>query len=516
MNHWIIAPVVLPSLVAPLLVLVMRFDVRLQRVFSFASAVALLIIATALLHAASTAPPEVYRLGNWPAPFGIVLVLDRLSALMVFLVALLSLPVLLYAAHGWDRRGRHFHALFQFQLMGLTGAFLTGDLFNLFVFFEVLLIASYGLMLHGAGAPRLKAGFQYIVVNLAGSILFLFAVGLIYSVTGTLNMADLALKVPAVTAGDQAILKAGALLLLVVFAIKAAVIPLHFWLPPTYGTASAPVAALFAIMTKVGAYSMIRVYTLIFGDAAGDLAAVAAPWLLPAALLTMVLGSLGVLAAGGLRAMACFALIASMGVLLTGIGLFGEAATAASLYYLAHTTLASAALFLLADLLAERRGAAGDTLRLAPDMRQGTLLAGLFLLIAVAMVGLPPLSGFIGKLLILQQARGDMTVWVWGAILTTSLIQLVGFARVGSLLFWKSATAREGAQTNPDSGERVAGAILPLSAVILLVAMLALLTIFAGPASGIFEATARQLFAPTAYIETVLGGAQTQGGLSPQ
>ncbi|WP_262422825.1 proton-conducting transporter transmembrane domain-containing protein [Brevundimonas denitrificans] len=176
--------------------------------------------------------------------------------------------MLIYAiATGLDRKGWHFHPLFQFQLLGLNGAFLTGDLFNLFVFFEVMLLASYGLMLHGQGAARLKAGVQYVIINLAGSTLFLVAVGMLYGVTGTLNMADMALRVAAAPEGDQALIKAASLLLITVFALKAALVPLHFWLPRTYASTSGAVAALFAIMTKVGAYSIIRVTTLIFGDA---------------------------------------------------------------------------------------------------------------------------------------------------------------------------------------------------------------------------------------------------------
>ncbi|MEX0760599.1 MAG: proton-conducting transporter membrane subunit, partial [Tistlia sp.] len=260
MNHWIVVPVILPAMLAPLLVLAVRHSLTLQRVFSAVGTAALVAVSLGLALRAAGGGPEIYELGNWPAPFGIVLVLDRLSALMLLLTGLLAAAVLTYAiSSGWDARGRHFHPLFQFQLMGVNGAFLTGDLFNLFVFFEVLLIASYGLMLHGGGAERLKAGVQYIVVNLAGSTLFLFAVGTIYAVTGTLNMADLAVKVQQVAPGDEALLRVGALLLLVVFAVKAALVPLHFWLPGTYANAPAPVAALFAIMTKVGAYSIIRV-----------------------------------------------------------------------------------------------------------------------------------------------------------------------------------------------------------------------------------------------------------------
>ena len=253
MNHWLILPILLPAVLGALLVVAARHDALLSRVFSVASCVLLLIVGLVLLGMASDGSIRVYALGDWVAPFGIVLVLDRLSALMLVLTALLGLGVLLYAVGGWDERGKHFHPLFQFQLMGLNGAFLTGDFFNLFVFFEILLIASYGLMVHGGGGLRVKAGVQYVVTNLVGSSLFLIAVGLIYSVTGTLNMADLALKVPQVPPADQALLQTGAVLLLLVFGVKAALVPLHFWLPGTYANAPGPVAALFAIMTKVGA-----------------------------------------------------------------------------------------------------------------------------------------------------------------------------------------------------------------------------------------------------------------------
>ena len=209
MNHWIIVPVILPALVAPFIVAAARYDILLQRVLGIAASVALLAVTAGLYWLASDGVVRPYALGNWPAPFGIILVLDRLSALMLLLTAVLAVVVVIYSAQGWDRRGRHFHALFQFQLMGVNGAFLTGDVFNLFVFFEVLLIASYGLMLHGAGAKRITEGLKYVAINLAGSTLFLFAVGLIYALTGTLNMADLALKVSMVPELDLALLRLG-------------------------------------------------------------------------------------------------------------------------------------------------------------------------------------------------------------------------------------------------------------------------------------------------------------------
>ncbi len=498
MNHWIIAPVILPALIAPLIVLAMRHDLGLQRIFSLAATLALAAVAVALMLSAASNPPQVYQLGNWPAPFGIVLVLDRLSALMVLMTALLALAALFYAVtSGWDARGRHFHALFQFQLMGVCGAFLTGDVFNLFVFFEVLLIASYGLMLHGGGAARLKAGMQYVVINLAGSTLFLFAVGAIYAVTGTLNMADLAVKAPLVAPADAALLRVGGLLLLLVFAVKAALVPLHFWLPGAYGQAPAPVAALFAIMTKVGAYSILRVYTLIFGAGAGDAAWLAQDWLLPAALLTLALGTAGVLGARSLTPLVCFSVIASMGTVLIGVGLFTQTATVAALYYMIHSTFAAAALFLIAELVCARRGAAAGRLTTAAPPAQGDLMAGLFFLGAIAMAGMPPLSGFLGKLMVLAGAQGRPdTALVWAVILVTSLLTIIGFARAGSVLFWKSAGEAAAPQAWP------AGPVVAASAML---AALAALTVFAGPVERYLDATAAQLYAPSAYIEAVLG-----------
>ncbi|MEM9639452.1 MAG: proton-conducting transporter membrane subunit, partial [Pseudomonadota bacterium] len=265
MTHWIIAPVILPALLAPFIVLAARYHIGIQRVFSIAGVLALIAIALGLAWQASDGTITLYQLGDWAAPFGIVLVADRLSTLMVLLTAVLALFVLLYAIGSeWDNRGRHFHALFQFQLMGIMGAFLTGDLFNLFVFFEVLLIASYGLMIHSGGNARLRAGVQYVLFNLLGSTLFLFALGAIYAEAGTLNMADLAQRVRLIDGTETVGVRLAAVLLLLVFAIKAAVLPLHFWLPSSYAEAPAPVAALFAIMTKVGAYAIIRVYTMVF------------------------------------------------------------------------------------------------------------------------------------------------------------------------------------------------------------------------------------------------------------
>ena len=504
MNHTLILPILIPAVVGALLVIAARHDRVLARVFSLASMVLMLGVAVTLLVMASDGQVRSYALGAWPAPFGIVIVLDRLSALMLVLTGLLGLGVLLYAITGWDMRGKHFHPLYQFQLMGINGAFLTGDFFNLFVFFEILLIASYGLMVHGGGGLRVKAGVQYVVTNLVGSSVFLIAAGLMYSVTGTLNMADLAVKVPQVPAADQALLQTGAVLLLLVFAVKAALVPLHFWLPGTYANAPGPVAALFAILTKVGAYSIIRLYVLAFGADAGDAAWLAAPWLLPAGLVTLVLGMTGVLAARSLGQIASFAVVGSMGMLLATVGVFTEQATSAALYYLIHSTFAAAALFLIADLVAERRGVQRDRLAVGPRFAQIGLISALFFVAAIGITGMPPLSGFIGKLLVLDGVRSSTHAgWFWALILSTSLIAIVGFSRGGSMLVWKTRP-----MPAAQSGTRGAPAALPFVAVGGLLACLLLLTVFAGAIHGWLDLVAAQLYAPAGYIEAVLGAAQ--------
>ncbi len=507
MTHWLILPVVLPALLAPFIVLAARYHIGIQRSFSVAGALALIAIALGLTSQVFDGSIILYQLGDWAAPFGIVLVGDRLSVFMVLLTALLALLVLLYAiGSGWDNRGAHFHALFQFQIMGIMGAFLTGDLFNLFVFFEVLLIASYGLMIHAGGDARLRAGVQYVLFNLIGSTLFLFALGSIYAETGTLNMADLANRVALIGADDTVGIRVAAVLLILVFAIKAAVVPLHFWLPSSYAEAPAPVAALFAIMTKIGAYAIIRVYTLIFPPDLAVTAGLHDVWLLPAALLSVAVGMVGVLAAKRLDRLVAFSVIGSMGMVMVAISLFTPAGIAAALYYIVHSTLAAAALFLIVDLV--RSGRANLALTPQPPIAGNALTAALFFIGAIAVVGLPPLSGFLGKLLVLDASYGtDQVVWIWAVVLGSSLISLVGFSRAGSILFWKA----QGIAPTETIGGLARPAALSYVAVGGLVALLMAHTVFAGQVHRYTTKMAEQLFAPEPYIATVL---DTPGKLS--
>ena len=496
MNQLVIAPLLIPLIAGMILILMRGMATPRHRALSIAASVALVGAAVALLLLVSDGQVEVYRLGNWQAPFGIVLVADRLAAVMVLITSILAISVVLYAACGSDQSARYFHVLFQMQLFGLNGAFLTGDLFNLFVFFEVLLIASYGLLLFGAGRQRTRAGLHYVVLNLIGSTLFLFAVGTLYGVLGTLNMADLAMRLRELAPADLGVVRAAGLLLFVVFALKAALAPLHLWLPGAYGHTSAPVAAMFAIMTKVGAYAILRVYSLMFGPDSGPAAGLLDAWLLPLALLTVVAGTVGMLASRRLSQQAAYLVVVSAGTLLTAFGLGGANAVAAGLYYLAHSTFAAATLFLLADIIGKARGSLQDHLVTGPGLPRGQLLAGLFLLAAVAISGLPPLSGFLGKWLILQSSFGTpWMVWVVGVLLVTSLLGVMGLARSGSQLFFDT-------EPRADAGATIE--LIDITAPLLLMLAGIGLVIYAGPLYEFSQAAATQLVQPSGYLEAVL------------
>ncbi len=496
-DHWLVVPIVLPLLAAMLLLLIERARPGWQAPTSLAVATVLLFVALRMLAIADAGQIDVYLLGNWQAPFGIVLVVDRLTAMMLVLTAVVALASL---AAGWRfaGRGEHFHAFFQLQLAGLNGAFLTGDVFNLFVFFEVLLIASYALMLHGAGGRALRAGMHFVVVNLVGATLFLIAASLLYGVAGTLNFADLSGKLAALPEWNAGLARAAALLLLAVFGVKAALLPLGFWLPETYSSAPGPVAALFAIMTKVGIYAIIRVSCTVFGGSddahAGLLAGLGPPALFALGLLTIVFGACGVLATKRLIALVAFLALISSGTLIAASTL-GTAALGAALYYLVHTTLAVAALFLTVHAIAEQRGTRKDHFGSGPPLAQPALLGIVFFIGAIGAAGLPPLPGFIGKVLMLQGAgQAPLAPWFWAAVLGSGLLATFALARAGGSMFWKTHGAAVGAPMN--SGIRAGLAVLGATAIIW--------TVGAGGATRFTLATAQQLGEPKGYIDAVL------------
>ncbi|NWB96566.1 monovalent cation/H+ antiporter subunit D [Pseudomonas gingeri] len=536
MSHLIIAPILLPLLTAALMLMLGEKHRPLKARLNLVSCLIGLGISVALLigtQAGETGSIGVYLPSNWQVPFGIVLVVDRLSALMLVLTGIIGVSALLFAMARWDRAGASFHALFQIQLMGLYGAFLTADLFNLFVFFEVLLAASYGLVLHGSGRSRVSAGLHYIAINLLASSLFLIGAALIYGVTGTLNMADLALKIPLVPEADRGLLHAGAAILAVAFLAKAGMWPLNFWLVPAYSSASAPVAAMFAIMTKVGIYTLLRLWTLLFSGDAGASAHFGGDWLIYGGMATMACAAVAILAAQRLERMASLSILVSAGILLSAIGFAQPNLMAGALFYLVSSTLALSALFLLAELIERSRSA--NELPLDEDIdplprpleslhpRPGTNLddeqkavvgqvipwtmafLGLsFIACALLIIGMPPLSGFIGKLALLSallNPRGlgvdapiSPAAWALLALLVLSgLASLLAFSRMGISRFWTP-------QEHPSPALR-RFECLPIMA---LLGLCILLTVKAEPLLRYTQAAAEALDSPGHYISAVL------------
>ncbi|QOW19810.1 monovalent cation/H+ antiporter subunit D [Lysobacter ciconiae] len=509
MNHLAVLPILLPLLgaAASLFVEHRRIGTTVQRSVAWVAMLATLAASLALVMRAADGEILIYLLGDWPARLGIVLMVDRLSALMVLVTALLAVACLLHACSGWDRRAPHFHALFQFQLVGLNGAFLTGDVFNLFVFFEVLLIASYGLMLSGGRGVRMAAGMHYVAFNVAASTLFLIGLGLLYGLLGTLNMAELAVRIAALPAHDQSLAKAAVGILLAVFCGKAAVLPLYLWLPETYTRAPAAVAALFVVMTKVGIYAVLRVGSLLLGEPAGELAGYGWDWLLPAAVATLAMAALGVLAASRLRMLAAYLVLVSAATLLIAFGLRQPDTIGAGLYYLAHSTFVAAALFMIADFVRRARGDAGDFTELLAPLPARGLVAGLFLIAAMSVAGIPPLSGFIGKLALLQAVPDADVGWVWTVILVSSLMVIVGLTRAGSRVFWRTP-AKElaaGHVTDPASAtvhgpSRHASRPLETAAIILLLGYGIAMSLYAAPMIAYAQDAGAQLMVPGDYV----------------
>ena len=477
-----------------------------RRGISYTSGLLGLFTAVNYLIFASSGQISVYNLSEWAAPFGIVLVLDQLSALMLVLTYGLAVPVMWFASKEWDERGRYFHAMCHFLLMGLTGAFLTGDLFNLFVFFEILLMASYVLLLHGQGKARFQLGIHYVTINLLASALFLIGLGMIYGSVGSLNMADVARLMPLLEGDQHRIAVAGGLLLFTVFGIKAAMLPVGFWLPKTYAVATTPVAALFTIMTKVGIYAILRVNGTVFDDAISR--EILQYILLPIGLITSVYGVIGAMGAERLRRFIGFMILSSVGTILIAISLFNTLAWAAALYYLVHSTIIAAAFYILSGWITSQRVEFKDHFKIAPQMKQHKVVALTYFTIALMMAGLPPFSGFLGKVFILQAtAHSPYQLLIIVTVLVVSLLSIIAFTRVGFVIFWRATKPED----NPNEAAYAAYQALPEQApkrndktiYLLLVGLMAYM-VFAGPIQKYTYQTAEQIQNNALYEQTLL------------
>ncbi|HUH87083.1 MAG TPA: monovalent cation/H+ antiporter subunit D [Pusillimonas sp.] len=531
MNNWLqhlpMLPIVVPLMTAALLVLLKESRRKTRLTLSFASVLMQVFVAYQLLlvtagHMPALWPDNiaVYLLGDWPAPFGIVLVADRLAAVMLLLCSGLGLASLIYSTARWERAGVHFLPLYQLLLMGLNGAFLTGDLFNLFVFFEVLLAASYGLILHGSGELRVTAGLHYIATNLAASFLLLIAIALIYGVTGTLNMADLAVRAGQLAGGDRRLFEAAAAILGIAFLVKAAAWPLNFWLPNAYAYACAPVAAVFSIMTKVGIYSLLRLGSLL--QPTGAPAAFGGEWMFPLGLATLVFGSIGMLATQHAERQIGYCVIMSSGTLLAALGMPGVTLTGPALFYLLTSVLALGAAYMLIEMIERTRGFGADVLAVSleafdlddpesPDRSDDVVgvaipaamafLGMAFICCALLIAGLPPLPGFVAKLSMLSaalqtSATDTPSIAAWtlvGTVLLSGLAGIIALTRTGIRLFWSSEDTVVPRLRISEAG----------SVGILLLACIAL-AIWAGPVLAFLNDTALMLDRPQSYIDAVM------------
>ncbi|MCK9546289.1 MAG: monovalent cation/H+ antiporter subunit D [Sulfurospirillaceae bacterium] len=497
MSHISILPIIIPLFGAVAVLFSKVLNRQTQRTLSITLIFILLAVNVMNLINTIKFGYFVYQLGNWPAPFGITLVLDNLSASMVFLTSILALGALWYSiARNIDGAGEHFHVLFQLQLFGINGAFLTGDVFNLFVFFEVLLLASYALILHGNGKERTKYGLHYVIINLVGSSLFLFGVGALYGVLGTLNIADLALEVSKLAPENNGVVAAAGLLLLLVFGLKAAMFPLYLWLPGAYSKTSAPVAALFAIMTKVGIYAIIRIHGTIFGQEAGILSYYHLPWVLGFGLLTLLLGTVGVMASTRLKEQVAYLVLTSIATLLIAVGINSEEALSGALYYMFHSTIIAGGFFIFADTLSLLREEFKDNIIKTPLFKSMILSGSLYFLYAIAIAGMPPLSGFFGKLMILSGVMEKGYAWlVFTIVLFTSLCIIVSLTKSGSQIFYDSD------KSTAPLRKKISMRIFYPSFYFL--ALSFILVVLANPISSFTDTTATMIFNVKEYIQAV-------------
>ncbi|MCA0986127.1 Na+/H+ antiporter subunit D [Guptibacillus algicola] len=431
MSNLVILPILLPLLTGIFLVF-FNSKLPLVRMITKVMVIINLIAVSAIAYEVVQNGTMVLKAGDWTVPYGIVLVADPLAMVLVVTANIVATACAFYAFHSLDeqRERFYFYPLFQLLIAGVSGAFLTGDLFNLFVFFEVLLIASYGLIVLGGTKEQFRESFKYIIINLFSSILFVTTVSFLYAVVGTVNMAQLAERVGEVEQGG--ILTTIAILLLVVFATKGALFPLYFWLPKSYTVPPTVISALFgALLTKVGVYSILRVFSLIF---VYDLTFTHQLFIILAA-FTLIFGVVGALSTNNIQLIVAYNIIPAVGYMILGIGVFSATALAGSVYYLVHDMIIKAALFLLVGAMAAYSGTS-DLRKMGGLIKHQPVLGWLFFIAALALAGLPPFSGFVGKLLILRGAfeEGHYTVAVIG--LLTSLLILISIIKIFIKGFW--------------------------------------------------------------------------------
>lgn len=525
LHHAVMLPVLLPLVTGAVLLF---FDERrhwLKAAVSLSSAGLLVLVCAVLIwHAGMLAPlSDVYLLGNWAAPFGIVLVLDRLSAVLLLMSSVLGFFALVFAMAHWHKAGSHFYSLMQFLMVGINGAFLTGDIFNLFVFFEVMLTASYVLLMHGSGIMRVRAGMHYVVINLIASLCFLVGAAVIYGVVGTLNMADLAYKLPRLGADEQVLFQVGASIIAVVFLIKAGMWPLGFWMPFAYSSTAAPVGAVFAVLSKVGIYAILRLSLLVFGAQGSSFYKFGNELMFYGGLITIVFGIVGILSSPALARLAANCVLISLGTALAAIATGNAALTGAAVYYVISSTFALGAFFLLVELVERSQDAAANVLAVTMEVYGDdeveeedevgiyipstlAILGGCFCICAILNIGMPPFSGFLAKFMLIAglfQPGGTGHAGVspaahdWffaGLVILSGLASLIAMMRAGIRAFWASI------ESTIPKVQMIE--VIPVAGLLFLCFVL---TVAVEPVMRYLEAMASGLHRPADYISSVLG-----------
>ena len=488
-------PVVLPLLCAGIS-LALHGRVALQRALSVLAMLGTLGASVALLVEVEADGPVATNIGAWEAPIGITLVVDLFSAMMLVVSAAMLLAVLVYAV-GSPRttdEALFFHPVYLVLAAGVSASFATGDLFNLFVAFEIMLNASYVLITFGSGRDQVRSGMSYVVMSLLASLLFLTATALLYAATGTVNLADLAGKLDTVPDGVRTAL---GLLLLVAFGVKAGIFPLFFWLPDSYPTAPTPVTAIFAgLLTKVGVYAIFRTQTLLFpsGDGASLL-------LLVVACLTMLVGVLGAIAQNDVKRILSFHIVSQIGYMILGLGLFSVAGLAGAIFYIVHHIVVKTTLFLVSGLVEHHSGTAALN-RLGGLLRETPLVAALFLLPALSLAGLPPFSGFVAKLALVEAGTDAREYVVVALSLVVSLLTLFSMTKIWAGVFWGTP---EDPTVAVAAGRQRALPLLMVAPTGALVLLSLVIAVSAGPLWELSSRAASGLLDASPYIRAVLG-----------
>jgi multicomponent Na+:H+ antiporter subunit D len=505
MNLWLVLPLLIPLLTAILALLAYRSP-EAQRWLTVCGAAALLATALGLFMSVWYEGIQSAQIGNWPTPYGITLVADLFSAMMVTLTGVIGFAVALYSLVSLDTTRERFgyHPLYHLLLMGVCGAFLTGDLFNLYVWFEVMLTASFVLLALGGECGQMEGAIKYVALNLVSTVIFLTSLGLLYGLAGTLNMADLAQKLS--TLDDQpmkGVVTTLAMLFLIAFGIKAAAFPLFFWLPASYHTPPVAITAVFSgLLTKVGAYALIRLFTLIFVQEVGYTHTL----ILLLAGLTMITGVLGAVAQYEFRRLLSFHIVSQIGYLLMGLGLYSPLALAGAVFFTFHVSVAKTALFLVSGV-AERLTGTFDLKKLGGLYRSQPGLAMLFLLAALSLAGLPPLSGFVAKLSLVQAGLALGQYSIVAVALGVSVLTLFSMMKIWTEAFWKPPPLPLPDVDHSPSVSRLEGLGVWLLPIAFLVAVTVALGLGAGPLFALAMRAGEELMDPTGYIQAVLGGA---------